>query len=182
METKEEKAPRKSSSHVVRGHCLCGAVELEILFPAFWAWHDHSLASRRAHGAAYATYIGCWRKNVRVVKGQKSIGRFEDKTTGAARSFCTRCGSPLIYERKSSRHMINLPRALFTARTGREPRYHVNIEEMQDWLYTGETLAPVKGYPGLFWVRPKSKKRAPPSFDELPLMSASDRPKRRKSQ
>jgi hypothetical protein len=32
-------------------------VELEIDFPAFWAWHDHSAASRRAHGAAYATYI-----------------------------------------------------------------------------------------------------------------------------
>jgi hypothetical protein len=32
----------------------------------FWAWHDHSEASRRAHGAEYATYIGCWRKHARV--------------------------------------------------------------------------------------------------------------------
>lgn len=168
----------KSSSHTVPGRCLCGAVEIEILFPAFWAWHDHSLASRRAHGAAYATYLGCWKKNVHIVKGQKNIARFEDKETGAARSFCSRCGSPLIYERKTSRHMINLPRALFTARTGREPKYHLNTAEMQDWLYTGEPLAPVKGYPGLFWIRGKSKRRVAPNFNELPLVDA---PRKRKT-
>jgi hypothetical protein len=71
----------KLSGRRVSGRCLCGAVELEIDFPAFWAWHDHSAASRRAHGAAYATYIGCWRKHARVPKGRRSIARFEDATT-----------------------------------------------------------------------------------------------------
>ena len=46
--------------------CLCDAVTLQIDFPAFWAWHDHSAASRPAHGTAYATYIGCWRKHAHV--------------------------------------------------------------------------------------------------------------------
>lgn len=151
-------AARKKSNEHVPGNCLCGAVELEIDFPAFWAWHDHSSASRRAHGAAYATYIGVWRKHFRVTKGRKRITRFEDKT-GAARSFCARCGTPLIYEWKRSRHMINIPRALFTTRTGREPRYHLNIEERQDWAYTGERLVPLKGYPGVVWERPKTRKR-----------------------
>ena len=143
----------------VSGRCLCGAVEIEIDFPAFWAWHDHSEASRRAHGAAYATYIGCWRKHVRVVKGQRSIARFEDATTSSIRSFCCRCGTPLLYERDRSPHMVNIPRALFTARTGREPRYHIAIEELQDWTYTGNRLAPLKGYPGVVWERPKSRRR-----------------------
>jgi len=38
--------------------------------------------------------------------------------------------------------MVNIPRALFTGRTGREPRYHVAIEELQDWAYTGKRLVP----------------------------------------
>jgi hypothetical protein len=38
--------------------------------------------------------------------------------------------------------MVNIPRALFTGRTGREPRYHMAIEELQDWTYTGERLVP----------------------------------------
>jgi hypothetical protein len=154
----ERTAPNPSGRRVT-GRCLCGAVELEIDFPAFWAWHDHSAASRRAHGAAYATYIGCWRKHARVAKGQRSITRFEDVTTESTRSFCSRCGTPLLYERKRSPHMVNIPRALFTGRTGREPRYHVAIEELQDWTYTGQRLVPLRGYPSVVWERPKSRRR-----------------------
>ncbi len=158
-ESRKERAAAKLWGRRVSGSCLCGAVELEIDLPAFWAWNDHSEASRRAHGAAYATYIGCWRKHARVAKGRKSITRFEDARTASSRSFCSRCGSPLLYECKSSRHMINIPRALFSHRTGREPRYHLAIEELQDWAYTGKPLVPLKGYPGVVWERPKSRKR-----------------------
>jgi hypothetical protein len=55
--------------------------------------------------------------------------------------------------------MVNIPRALFVSRTGREPRYHVAIEELQDWTYTGEPLAPLKGFPGIVWERPGRKRR-----------------------
>ena len=141
------------------GRCLCGAVEIEIDFPARWAWHDHSSATRRAHGSAYATYVGSWRRRFRVTKGLGAITRFQDEETGTARSFCSRCGTPLIYERVRSAHMVNIPRALFANRTGREPRYHVAIEELQDWAYLGEPLAPLKGFPGIVWERPSKKKR-----------------------
>ena len=155
----------RPSGRQVAGHCLCGAVEIEIDFPAFWSWHDHSESSRRAHGAAYATYIGCWRKHARVAKGQRSIARFEDAETHSTRSFCCRCGTPVLYERKRSPHMVNIPRALFISRTGREPRYHVGIEELQDWTYAGNKLVPLKGYPGIVWERPKSRRR--PRYDEI---------------
>jgi hypothetical protein len=159
LESLAERDASNLSGRRVSGRCLCGAVQLEIDFPAFWAWHDHSASSRLAHGAAYATYIGCWRKHARVAKGQESIARFEDAKTESTRSFCSRCGTPLFYERKRSPHMVNIPRALFTGRTGREPRYHVAIEELQDWTYRGERLAPLKGYPGVVWERPKSRRR-----------------------
>jgi hypothetical protein len=87
-----------------------------------------------------------------------------DLDSGNVRSFCKRCGTPLMYERKRSPKWVNLPRALFTGRTGREPRYHLAIEEMQDWIYTGAKLAPLKGYPGVMWERPK-KRRAEHLFE-----------------
>lgn len=145
----------------VRGRCLCGAVEIEFKYPAFWAWHDHSEASRRAHGAAYATYVGCWRKNVRITKGKRSLTRFEDDKTGSARSFCSKCGTPVSYERRRTARMVDLPRSLFDSRTGREPRYHRHIEQLRDWTYRGQKLVPLKGYPGVVWERPKSRKRRP---------------------
>lgn len=139
---------------------MCRAVEIAIDVPAFWAWHDHGKASRRAHGAAYATYVGCRKKRVRVVKGKTRIARYDDGDT--TRSFCSRCGTPLLFEKKRSPHFVNIPRALFDTRTGREPRYHLNIEEQADWAYLGGTLAPLKGYPGVVWERPKRRKSKPP--------------------
>ena len=80
---------------IASGQCLCGKVAFEIDVPARWAWHDHSAGSRRAHGAAYATYVGSWRKRFRVTSGQGAITRYEDKATKTVRSFCKHCGTPL---------------------------------------------------------------------------------------
>ena len=143
------------------GACVCGAVRLEIETPAVWAWHDHSAASRHAQGCAYATYVGSWKSRFRILEGEEYIARFEDETRGTARSFCARCGTPLMYERPRAPKMVNIPRALFAGRTGREPRYHMFLAEAADWTYMGETLAPLKGYPGVMWERPRKKKPRP---------------------
>lgn len=147
---------------VAVGACVCGAVEVEIGVPARWAWHDHAAASRHAHGAAYATYVGSWRSRFRFVAGEEHVTRYEDDARGTVRSFCARCGTPLAYERARSPQMVNVPRALFTTRTGREPRYHMNLAQQADWTYLGEPLAPLKGYPGVMWERPRKKRRRPP--------------------
>ncbi len=157
-----------------QGQCLCGAVQFEIGIPARWAWHDHSAASRRAHGAAYATYVGCWRSRFRVTKGQTKITRFQEKATGRTRSFCSRCGTPIIYERPHAPQMVNIPRALIGGRTGREPRYHIAIAELQDWTYLGEPLVPLKGYPGVVWERPAAKKRRQVIRGQSPGFPAPD--------
>ena len=158
-DAKKTARARNASLPHVAARCLCGAVELEVAVPVFWAWHDHSAATRRAHGAAYATYVGVWKSKVRVGHGEANIARYEDKDAGRIRSFCKRCGTPLMYERAHSPKMINIPRALFQGRTGREPLYHIAIEELQEWTYLGESLVPLKGYPGVVWTRPKRKKK-----------------------
>jgi hypothetical protein len=152
---------KKASAVQASGGCACGMVRLEIDVPARWAWHDHSAASRRAQGAAYVTYVGSYRSRFRVLEGEAAITRFEDAEAGTTRSFCARCGTPLLYERARSPTMVNIPRAIFTERTGREPRYHMNLAEQADWTYLGEPLAPLKGYPGVMWERPRKKKPRP---------------------
>jgi hypothetical protein len=142
-----------AKSQTSPGQCLCGKVKFEIELPARWAWHDHSRPSRLAHGAAYATYVGSWRKRFRLLAGESQIRRFADPQTGTTRGFCRRCGTPVYYERAHSPHMINIPRALFAGRTGREPRYHEAISERRDWAFTNEALVPLPGFPGIVWER-----------------------------
>ena len=128
--------------------------------PARWAWHDHSPASRRAHGAAYATYVGSYRSRFRITQGAEEITRFTDPDAGAVRSFCARCGTPLTYERPRGADDGQHRRALFDSRTGREPRYHIAIEEFREWAYTGAPLRRAEGLSaGVVWERPRRRKR-----------------------
>ena len=155
---KTPKARRTPTQAV--GSCVCGAVRLEIDVPAVWAWHDHSEASRKAQGCAYATYIGSWKSRFRILEGARHITRFEDAAAGTTRGFCARCGTPLTYERPRAPQIVNLPRALFETRTGREPRYHMFLSEIADWTWRGAALSPLKGYPGVMRERPRKARRA----------------------
>jgi hypothetical protein len=141
-----------------RGRCACGAVRFEIDTPSVWAWHDHGRASRRAQGCAYATYVGSWKSKFRLTDGEDHVRRWDEPDTGAVRSFCATCGSPLFYERAHAPKMINIPRALFESGVGREPRYHVRVEEAPAWAYDCGTLSPLKAYPGVMHQRPKRAK------------------------
>jgi hypothetical protein len=158
-----EKIPKVVAKAVV-GQCRCGDVHVEIDFPARWAWHDHSAASRQVHGAAYATYVGSWRRRFRITRGKSAVTQFEDAVAGSTRSFCARCGTPIAYERSRSPHMVNVPRALFRTRTGRQARYHIAIEETPEWAYLGEPLSPLKGFPGVVWDRSRRKPRVTPMY------------------
>jgi len=149
--------PKMRAAAAISGSCLCGAVTLEVDAPVFWAWHDHSAASRKAHGSAYATYIGTYRSKYRISGGETLVSRFEETGTGDVRSFCSRCGSPVGYERKRSPKWMNLPRALFSGRTGRDAKYHIAHEQLQDWAYLGAPIGPVKNYPGLMVERTRKK-------------------------
>jgi hypothetical protein len=142
------------------GACACGAVRIEIGVPARWAWHDHSARSRHAQGCAYATYVGSYRSRFRYLQGEALVTRYEDPDAGTARSFCARCGTPLAYERGHSKVMVNIPRALFSSGVGREPLYHIGIEQEPAWAYRQERLKPLKGYPGVVWTGPRKKSRA----------------------
>lgn len=153
MAKKNELKERPRGPTRAEAQCACGDVAVEISVPAQWAWHDHSAATRTAHGAAYATYVGTWKSRFRFVRGEDCLGRYE--ADGATRSFCQRCGTPMLYER-SAQH-VNIPRALFTSGVGREPRYHIAIDQLQEWTYLGEKLGPLKGFPGVVWTGGRKK-------------------------
>lgn len=159
--------PNFETSETAAARCVCGAVAVEIIVPAIWAWHDHAPASRRAHGAVYATYVGTWRSRFRFVAGEDALVAYEDLARGTTRRFCGRCGTPVLYERGRAPKVVNIPRALFDTRTGREPRYHVNHEDLADWAWLGEPLGPLKGYPGVLIERKRKSKRKAAANDPM---------------
>jgi len=147
----------------VKGACGCGIVQFEIKYPARWAYHDHSAATRSIMGTSSVTYVGSWRKRFRITSGGEALSHYRDDERAVTRRFCIECGAPVTYERDASPHMVSTPRGLFGEGVGREPRYHVRMSEMPDWAYTGEQVNPLKDYPTVLYERPrKSKKRTVP--------------------
>ena len=102
------------------------------------------------------------KSRVRVLKGEAKLARFENVGTGTSRKFCKRCGTSIFYERQNALRWINMLRALFSGRTGREPRYHIGLAEAAEWEYRGEPLAPLKGFPGVMRARTRQKKQSRP--------------------
>jgi hypothetical protein len=108
-------------------------------------------ASPRAPGTTESTVAGqCLCGDVKIEIGFPARWAWHDHT-----------GTPICYERARSPHMVNVPRALFKLRTGRQPRYHIGIEQAVEWGYFGERLVPLKGFPGVVWDRSKRKPRLP---------------------
>ena len=71
--------------------CLCGAVTWHTTGALQFMTHCHCSRCRKAHGAAFATFVGCPSDGLSV-RGTEHIGRWES-SPGFFRTFCRRCGS-----------------------------------------------------------------------------------------
>ena len=75
-----------------QGSCLCGAVKLELTADPSLVTHCHCSMCRKAHGAAFATYLNVERVHVRFVAGAENLTSYNSSGT-ILRKFCRTCGS-----------------------------------------------------------------------------------------
>ena len=78
------------------GSCLCGDVHFALTFPSKWVAHCHCSLCRRAHGAAFVTWVGMEDTHVSIDDPHSRL-RWYASTPGAERGFCSRCGSTLFF-------------------------------------------------------------------------------------
>ena len=159
------------SDRHVSGRCLCGAVELRFDFLAFWAWQDHSDGEPSRSRALRTRPISAVGGSApALVKGQKSIARFEDAKP--TRSEASAPGAELhCFTRASALRTWSIPR-------GHSPAAVRDASPAVAWpsrnyrvsdTNIGNRLIPLKGYPGIVWERPKSLRR-PRDVDEVEFL------------
>ena len=76
------------------GSCLCGAVRYEITAPIERISHCHCSMCRKAHGAAFGSYVTVPDAAFRFTGGEEMVAHYTS-SPGVLRSFCRRCGSTL---------------------------------------------------------------------------------------
>jgi hypothetical protein len=79
----------------IRGRCLCGGFQFEILGPIGEVRLCHCDLCRRANGTAFSANARIPLERYRVIAGEDLLSGYES-SPGAQRSFCSRCGSPVF--------------------------------------------------------------------------------------
>lgn len=130
------------------GRCLCGELRFRAEGPSRFVAHCHCDNCRRAHGAAYVTWMGVPRGKFRWTLGEEKALRHFGTDTGATRSFCGTCGSSLLYASPRWEGEVHVAVAALTTELDRAPKAHVYFDRAPGWSSHGGDLPRFGGEDG----------------------------------
>lgn len=116
-----------------RGRCHCGRVRFVARFPSRFACHCHCESCRRAHGAAFVTWIGFPSTQVTVTEGADHLVAHES-SPATLRKFCSACGSKLFFESARWAGETHVALAAFDDPVDRMPEGHAFFDEHVRWI------------------------------------------------
>lgn len=124
---------------VSHGSCLCGAVSFDVKLPPKWVAHCHCTLCRRAHGAAFVTWVGVEAGTASIADPGSSLHWYQS-SPGGRRGFCSTCGSPMFFESIRWPGELHIARALFTDAVGQEPQVHAYHDTHVSWVFLADDL------------------------------------------
>jgi hypothetical protein len=78
-----------------QGSCLCGTVKYEIDTRLKSITHCHCSMCRKAHGAAFGSYVAVPARAFRITEGKAQVASYLSSEQ-VVRCFCSHCGSTLM--------------------------------------------------------------------------------------
>jgi len=129
------------------GGCLCGAVRFRIRFPTKWCAHCHCTMCRRAHGAAFVTFVGVVAERFAIEQGEQELVRY-DSSASAWRRFCRRCGSTLTFEGERWPGEVHVVLANVDDPIDRAPQAHSYFDRAVEWVHPADDLPRLGGETG----------------------------------
>ncbi|TDI62870.1 MAG: GFA family protein [Alphaproteobacteria bacterium] len=136
------------TKETISGGCLCGAVVFEFDTPSLWAAHCHCTMCRRAHGAAYVTWVGVRESGFRITKGDADLVHY-DSSDHLTRSFCGRCGSSILCNDHRHDSVIDITLANLHSPLDRAVSSHIYFDCRAGWVDIDDDLQKRGGDTGL---------------------------------
>ncbi|MEJ2513915.1 MAG: GFA family protein [Gammaproteobacteria bacterium] len=127
-----------SASPPFAGGCLCGAVRFRVTGPTKWCAHCHCTLCRRAHGAAFVTWVGL--EDVHFKLDSDPTLAWYESTPGAQRGFCSRCGTTLLFRSARWPGEMHVTRAAFDGDIDRAPAGHAYFSTHVEWARVDDDL------------------------------------------
>ncbi len=128
------------------GSCLCGEVRYRAIGPLGRMGHCHCVDCRKAHGAAFATFVDVARERLVTLRGEDRMRRHRARS-GSVRAFCSDCGSLLTWERDEDPGTVSVAVGTFDMPPDRAPEYHIFVRSKLPWLAINDGLPQFAAYP-----------------------------------
>ncbi|MEZ5979169.1 MAG: GFA family protein [Planctomycetota bacterium] len=129
------------------GRCACGGVRFVATLPPRFVAHCHCENCRRAHGAAFVTWAGFREAAFRLDDPEGLVRAFASDTS-ARRRFCSRCGTPMLYDGPRWPGEVHVAVALFDDDLGVAPKAHVYADRAPSWCPIADALPRLGGASG----------------------------------
>jgi hypothetical protein len=133
---------------MIKGTCLCGALEYEFTAPLDRMLHCHCSMCRKHHGAAFATFVSAPIDAFRWVKGEDNVRAYASSSAGK-RFFCATCGAvgPTLMPELG---LAFCPAGNLLGDPGVRPQMHMFAGSKALWHTITDDLPQHSGYPPEF--------------------------------
>jgi hypothetical protein len=122
-----------TTTSAAHGRCHCGRVRFTATFPSRFCAHCHCDSCRRAHCAAFVTWVGFTSPQVQVTDGAEYLAAHES-SPATFRKFCTHCGTKLFFESARWPGETHIVLPAFDDAVDRAPGGHAYYDEHVAWL------------------------------------------------
>jgi hypothetical protein len=123
----------------LEGCCLCGAVRFSVTPPTLFFAHCHCRWCRRAHGAAFVSWVGAAEERFRFLPGSEQP-RWYQSSAQSRRGFCANCGSMLFFASSVCPGEIHVARPAIPGQIDRDAQCHVFFDQRADWIEVKDGL------------------------------------------
>ena len=103
--------------------------------------HCHCTMCQKFHGAAFSTFVEAKRKDLHWLSGKDLLKEYEADNS-SVRTFCSNCGSSLLFESRYNREAetIEIALAAFDEHQAVTPDAHIYTESKVDWFEINDHL------------------------------------------
>lgn len=128
---------------MIKGSCLCGAVQFELTQLAEPFELCHCNRCRKTSGSAFMAGVGVLRENFRWLSGQDSVKTYDapmiESPPAYRVCFCSTCGSP-VPDPQDQSDRFELPAGLLDDDPKLQPDKHIFVDYKALWYLIGDQL------------------------------------------
>jgi len=123
---------------ILRGGCLCGAVEYSTPDNFQYAGYCHCSDCQKFSGSLFNAFGGVPRPTFSVIRGAEHIRRYA-KNEESILCFCANCGSSLFAD-KPRKNIVHIRLGSLLDRQSLAPQFHTFVSEKAPWYQITDGL------------------------------------------